>query len=110
MDYDNTNRGIFFQETDKKTDKSPDYTGKLDVNGKEYRIAGWKKIGKSGKPFLSLSISEPKDWVSGDTREKLSGYDTAKQVRQTFSDGSPVPDEIHEVDESEPIDLNSIPF
>lgn len=58
MTYDNTNRGVLFREQEKKSDKSPDYTGKLDVDGKEYRLAGWIKDGQRGK-FLSLAISEP---------------------------------------------------
>lgn len=59
-DYDNTNRGVLFREQEKKSDKSPDYTGKVDVDGKEYRLAGWIKDGKRGK-FLSLAVSEPQE-------------------------------------------------
>jgi hypothetical protein len=59
MPYDNTNSGALFRDTEKKSEKAPDYTGKLDVDGREYRIAGWLKDGKRGK-FLSLKISEPR--------------------------------------------------
>jgi len=59
MAYDNTNSGILFREKDKKGDKHPDYTGKLDVDGTEYRLAGWIKEGKNGK-FLSLAVSIPR--------------------------------------------------
>lgn len=93
-DYDNTNSGIIFLEQDKESEKHPDYTGKLDVKGKEYRLAGWKRIGKSGKPFISLKLSEPeqkKDWVKPEVREKFKK------------------DEIVEVTE-EPINLDDIPF
>lgn len=58
-EYDNTNRGSFFINEDKKTDKAPDYSGTLNVEGKEYRLAGWKRESKNGKKFLSLQISEP---------------------------------------------------
>jgi uncharacterized protein (DUF736 family) len=55
-EYDNTNRGVLFAEAQKESDNHPDYTGKLNVGGKEFYLAGWKKKSKAGKPFLSLSI------------------------------------------------------
>ena len=59
MEYDNTNSGVFFRERDKQgNEKRPDYTGKLNVEGKEYRLAGWIRQGAKGD-FLSLKVSEP---------------------------------------------------
>jgi uncharacterized protein (DUF736 family) len=88
-DFDDTNRGVLFQEQEKKSEKAPDYTGKLDVEGTEYRIAGWQRIGKSGKPFLSLSISIPEKgaWEQAGSKFK--------------------PDTVHEGDD---INLDDIPF
>lgn len=60
-DYDNTNTGALFRQEDKKSDKHPDYTGKLDVEGADFRLAGWVKTSKSGKKFLSLKVSEPRE-------------------------------------------------
>ena len=74
-DYDNTNRGAMFIETDKKSDKGPDYSGSLNVEGKEYRIAGWKKESKGGKRFISISISEPRQQGGGDNTTRTSGGD-----------------------------------
>lgn len=59
MAYDNTNSGVLFVETDKKSEKHPDYRGTLNVDGKEYELAGWKRESKNGRTFLSLKISEP---------------------------------------------------
>ena len=56
--YDNTNKGALFTNDQKGNEKAPNYKGKLNVNGKEYEIAGWVRQGKSGS-FLSLTISEP---------------------------------------------------
>jgi uncharacterized protein (DUF736 family) len=58
--YDNTNRGVLFKNDKKSTDKHPDYTGKIDVNGAEFKVAAWIKESPKGK-FMSLSISTPKD-------------------------------------------------
>ena len=61
MTYDNTNKGVLFRDTNKEEGSNkPDHTGKLNVNGKDYRLAGWLKEGKTGGKFLSLSISEPR--------------------------------------------------
>jgi uncharacterized protein (DUF736 family) len=61
MEYDNTNKGVLFKNQEKgEGDKKPDYTGKLNVNGKDYRLAGWLRESKSGTKFLSIAISEPK--------------------------------------------------
>tara|TARA_Y100001973_G_C5206952_1_gene342198 strand:+ start:4586 stop:4816 length:231 start_codon:yes stop_codon:yes gene_type:complete len=62
MEYDNTNKGVLFinEKKDKNNpeDKKPDMTGKLNVDGAEFYISAWKKVGKnSNKPFLSLSIN-----------------------------------------------------
>ena len=54
--YDNTNRGVLFKNERKQQDKHPDYTGKIDVEGKEYKLAAWIKDGKKGK-FMSLAVS-----------------------------------------------------
>lgn len=71
-DFDETNRGVLFLETDKESEKHPDYTGKVNVEGKEYRLAGWKRQSKNGKGFLSLSISEFKK--PEDPTDKFEGY------------------------------------
>ena len=37
-----------FKNDRKTTDKHPDYTGSILIDGKEYWISGWKKEGKRG--------------------------------------------------------------
>jgi hypothetical protein len=50
------NSGALFKNHEKRSDKSPDYSGKVEVDGKEYRIAAWVKEGKKGK-FFSLKFT-----------------------------------------------------
>lgn len=72
MTYDNTNKGVLFRDTNKEEgSKKPDYTGKLDVNGKEFRLAGWLKESKNGGKFLSLSISEPRPNPKASSTDEL---------------------------------------
>lgn len=58
MQYDDTNKGVLFKNDKKGNEKAPDYTGKMNVNGKEMRLAAWIREGAKGK-FMSLSVSEP---------------------------------------------------
>ena len=54
--FDNTNRGVLFNERDKKeTDKDRDYAGKINIEGREFWLSGWLKTSKKGLKFLSLS-------------------------------------------------------
>lgn len=59
--YDNTNKGILFVNDRKKTERHPDFTGTININGVEHFLSGWKKMSKTGKPLLSLSIGKAKD-------------------------------------------------
>lgn len=97
MDYDNTNSGVLFQNDKDGNEKRPDYKGKLNVNGKDFWISGWKKLSKDNKPYLSLSIQEP---------QQHSGYDKAKAVAQQVKAKA---DTVHDVSD-EPINLDDIPF
>lgn len=66
---DRPNTGSLFHQSDKKSDKAPDYTGNVLIGEEvldhirksggsvKLRLAGWKKQAKSGTVYLSLSVS-----------------------------------------------------
>ena len=54
---DYTNSGILFPNDKRGNEKAPDYTGKLNVGGTEYRLAAWINTGEKGK-YMSLKVSE----------------------------------------------------
>jgi len=55
MEYDNTNRGTLYRNENKKEENHPDYSGSLNVGGKEFWLSGWvKESKKDGKKFFSL--------------------------------------------------------
>ena len=43
MTYDNTNRISIWKNTKKETDKHPDYTGTVNIDGVDYFVDLWKK-------------------------------------------------------------------
>ncbi len=51
------NSGALFKNKRKESAKHPDYTGSVNVEGTEYRLAAWIKKGKKGA-FMSLAVSE----------------------------------------------------
>jgi uncharacterized protein (DUF736 family) len=61
MEYDNEKRGVLFKNSKKETEKHPDYTGTVTVDGVEYQLAAWIRQSKTGKPFMSLSLSEKQE-------------------------------------------------
>jgi hypothetical protein len=55
--FDNTNRGVLFNERDKKTkDGDRDYSGRINIEGRDYWLSAWLKTSKKGTKFLSLSV------------------------------------------------------
>lgn len=56
--YDNTNSGALFRNDRKESERHPDYTGSINVEGKEFWLSGWLRESKAGKKFFSLSVRE----------------------------------------------------
>lgn len=54
--------GSLFEQEDKRSDKSPDFTGNCKIDGKEYRVAGWWTESRGGKVYISLKFSDPEDF------------------------------------------------
>jgi len=60
-DYDDTNRGVLFKNTDKKTENHPDMSGTININGTDHWLNAWTKTSQKGTKFISLSIGKPKE-------------------------------------------------
>ena len=54
-EYDNTNTFALFKNELGDNPKKPNYTGSANVDGIEFRIAGWIREGKNGK-FISGTV------------------------------------------------------
>jgi uncharacterized protein (DUF736 family) len=58
MAFDNTNKGALFTAKERKTDKHPHMTGKINLDGKDYSLSAWSNQSKKGDKYLSLKVSE----------------------------------------------------
>ncbi|MFN7610581.1 MAG: hypothetical protein ACK5QX_06540 [bacterium] len=62
--YDNTNKGILGRNDRRTQDNHPEFSGSINVEGREYWLSGWVKERKDGSGrFFSLSV-KPKDGAS----------------------------------------------
>ena len=60
--FEDCGEGVLFTEENKKSDRSPDMTGSIEIEGKPYRIVAWSRVGsRSGKEFLSIKVSPQRD-------------------------------------------------
>lgn len=105
-DYDDTNKGVLFRESEKESEKHPDMTGKLNVEGKEYRLAGWTRESKNGKKFLSLAVSELSK--GKDSSSWQAARNKFKREVEERGDDSAKREVV--LDDDEPISLADIPF
>jgi len=90
--------GTLRAATIKKGQNSPDYWGEISINLKDMtnirtedgltivKLSGWKKVGKDGKTYLSLSVNRyvPKQESGGYTRQPTRQEDD-------FGDDSNIP-------------------
>lgn len=59
MEYKKENRGFLFRDEKRTNDRAPEYTGTINIMGKEYKLSAWIKESKAGKKFFSLSVTSP---------------------------------------------------
>jgi hypothetical protein len=60
--YDNTNSGMLARNKNRSTDKHPEYTGSLNVEGVGFWVSAWVNTGRAGSKmegvkFFSIKIN-----------------------------------------------------
>lgn len=82
--YDNTNRGALFREENRKSDKHPEFSGTLNVEGREYYVDAWVNQAQSGRKYFSLSV-KPK----APAKESPRGPQQRQQPQADLDDDIP---------------------
>ena len=62
MAYDNTNSGIMARNERRDTDKHPEFTGSINVEGTDFWLSAWVNEGKpggklEGKKYFSIKLT-----------------------------------------------------
>lgn len=62
MAYDNTNSGMMARNERRTTDKHPEFSGSINVEGTDYWLSAWVNEGKpggklEGKKYFSIKIN-----------------------------------------------------
>lgn len=70
MDLKN-NQGVLFKN-EKTKDTHPDFTGELNVEGKTYRIALWKKTSSKGTVYLSAQVNNSEEKPQKETKKEVN--------------------------------------
>lgn len=83
-DFDNTNRGSIWPNKKKESDKHPDFTGEVNVEGREFWVSAWKKKpgAKEGSPSLTFAVK---------MKEPKKGQKPQKQQEPDFVDSEDIP-------------------
>lgn len=84
MAYDNTNSGMMARNENRKTDKHPEFSGSINVEGRDYWLSAWVNEGKpggkmEGKKYFSIKLS-PKE-------QRTTSGAPARMDRPSFGGG-----------------------
>jgi len=61
--WDYEGQGRLWNNDKKESDKQPDFTGSLVLDGVKHSVAGWNNVSKQDKPYIGLRI---KPWEDRD--------------------------------------------
>jgi len=89
--FDNDNRGAVWGNKKKTTDKHPDLTGSMMVDGKDYWLSGWKRGAGANPnaPALSLSLTIKDNQQHQQPPQQSTQMAQAKEAVMTGMDKGP---------------------
>lgn len=77
--YDNTNTGVLFKNDKGDNDKRPDYKGRVNCGGVDFKLSAWIREKKDGSgKYMSLKVEQ---------------HDTAKAKPATAAPAAPAAEE-----------------
>lgn len=53
------NKGYLYPNGNKSKPTQPDFTGKITINNKEWRLSAWENVSPDGKKYLNINVSLP---------------------------------------------------
>jgi hypothetical protein len=71
-------QGSLFPSDKRTSEKSPDWSGSIMVEGKEYWLSGWTKTGTRGE-FYSLAVKPKEDRPASPQRQEPARQEPARR-------------------------------
>lgn len=82
-----TNRGALFPNQSKTKPNHPDFTGRINIEGKELNIAAWKNPwAKNNSEYLSIIISEIQQNNNMNNTQNNTNQNNSKSITQEEKD------------------------
>lgn len=79
--YDNTNRGVLFIKHERRSDKSPTMTGKINVDGKDFYLSAWTNHKRTdGEKYLTLAVTPVDETQKTQNKNTSVGLDPDDDV------------------------------
>jgi hypothetical protein len=89
---DDVNKLLLFSNRNKKEENSPDYLGRINIQGRWYKLSAWENTSKAGDMYIAGRLGE--EWQDrnkkkedgGDGRTRHTTAETKKSADKDFDD------------------------
>lgn len=92
------NRGYLYPNTNKTKPTQPDFTGKVTIENKEWRLSAWENKTPEGKKYLSLSVSPPLENNAGNQTGSQPANNSYNNQQKAKSSSDISKDELDDLD------------
>jgi len=69
------NSGALFKNDKKETDKHPDYTGTVVINGVDMWVSAWVNTAETGRKYMSLNFQKKESPAQRPAKQPARGRD-----------------------------------
>lgn len=66
-------KGYLYPNTNKNKPTQPDHTGKVIIDGKEFKLSAWENVAQDNKKYLSISVSLPNSYPTNQNTNQAGG-------------------------------------
>ena len=92
--WDKEGQGKLWNNDKKESDKQPDFTGSLVLDGVKYSLAGWNNVSKAGDTYIGVRIKEWEDRDEENPTEVKTDQTTEmtqEEIKELVSDAKKEP-------------------
>ena len=92
--WDKEGQGKLWNNDKKESDKQPDFTGSLVLDGVKYSLAGWNNVSKAGDTYIGVRIKEWEDRDEENPTEVKTDQTTEmtqEEIKELVSDAKKAP-------------------